>query len=88
MLIAVTKIILPFPHPSRENTKDPQKNGSKNEKKGSKQEPPFLGHKLNFDGGEYSKHPPEKDHPCFTKKTFAKFCPIFCEKYAITLSTP
>ena len=41
------------------NTKDPPKNGYKNVKRGPKQEPPFLGHKLNFHGGEYSKHPPK-----------------------------
>jgi hypothetical protein len=62
------------------NTKDPPKNGQKSAKNGLKQDTPILGHDSDFVGGEYSKHPPKNDHPCFRKRrshgshpSFAKY---------------
>jgi hypothetical protein len=41
------------------NTKDPPKTHNLHRKKTIKQEPPFLGHKMNSHGGEFPKHPPK-----------------------------
>lgn len=77
--ILFKSLIIFYKTRQNKNTKDPQKKGKKNGEKGSKQEPLFLGHKLNFHRGEYSKHPPKTSILVLRKRCSPNFAPSFAK---------